>query len=45
MFYGMVLLARHPTPYMEDHGISLCLGHHLWHVWHEWLPVAMLLPA
>jgi hypothetical protein len=25
----MGLLARRPTPHMEDQGISFCLGHHL----------------
>jgi len=34
IFYGVELLASHPTPNLEDQSIPFCLGHHLWPGWH-----------
>jgi len=33
-FYGVGMLASHPTPHLEDQGIPFCLSHHPWPVWH-----------
>jgi hypothetical protein len=44
-FYGMSLLASHPTPNLEDQGIPLRLAPTPWPVRRVNLPVATLPPA